>query len=181
MQLIETMDQHEIKIEEQDGNLVIRQSWDESGVQLAFGEIKRIEGVTPDDFRPYMEQWETHGIESNRNLKRGGKVASDNGVDTMVAEIHAPWPVSNRIVFITRYLELDVDGTHMMLTSSDGNQRYLDDPEIYTQEDKDNLVLAHMYANGCIVRPVIEDGNIVATNMILMQQVDAGGSLPYFV
>ena len=136
---------------------------------MAFGEIKRIEGVTPDDFRPYMEQWETHGIESNRNIVRGGKVASDNGVDTMFAEIHAPWPVSNRIMFVTFYLELDVDGTHLLLSSSDGNQRYLDDPEIYTQKHKDKLVLAHMYANGCIVRPVIEDGNIVATNMILMQ------------
>ena len=29
MQLIETMDQHEIKINEQDGNLVVRQTWDD--------------------------------------------------------------------------------------------------------------------------------------------------------
>ena len=55
---------------------MVRQSWDdETGVQLAFGEMKRIEGVTPEDFRPYIEQWETVGIESNRNIKRGGKVA----------------------------------------------------------------------------------------------------------
>ena len=161
---------------------MVRQSWDdETGVQLAFGEMKRIEGVTPEDFRPYIEQWETDGIESNRNIKRGGKVATDNGVDTIVAEINAPWPVWNRIMFITRYMELDVDGTHMMLTCSDGNQQYLDDPNIYTEHDKNNFVLAHMYANGCIVRPVIEDGNIVATNLILMQQVDVGGSLPTWV
>ena len=78
-------------------------------------------------------------------------------------------------------MEYDIDGAHMMLTSSDGNQQYLDDPNIYTEDDKKKLVLAHMYASGCIVRPVIEDGNIVATNLIFMQQVDVGGSLPTWV
>ena len=182
MQLIETMDQHEIKINEQGGNLVVRQTWDdELGVQLAFGEIKRIEGATPDDFRPYIENWDTIGIESNKNLKRGGKVATDNGVDTILTEVIAPWPVWNRILFITKYVEFDIDGAHLMLTSSDGNQQYLDDPNIYTEDDKKKLVLAHMYANGCLARPVIEDGNIVATNLIFMQQVDVGGSLPTWV
>ena len=122
VQLVETMDQHELKISEDEGNLEVRQTWDETGVQLAFGQVKRVEGLTPDDFRMFIEQWDTIGIQSNASIVRGGKVAEDNGVDTIIAEGHAPWPISNRITLVTKYMDLDIDGSHMMLTSSDGNQ-----------------------------------------------------------
>ena len=164
------MDQHELKISEDDGNLEVRQTWDETGVQLAFGQVKRVEGLTPDDFRMFIEQWDTIGIQSNASILRGGKVATDNGVDTIICEAHAPWPISNRITLVTKYMDLDIDGSHMMLTSSDGNQRYLDDPNIYTQKDKDKLVLAYMYQSGFWVKPLKDaEGNTVATNIIIMQ------------
>ena len=94
--------------------------------------MKRIDGLTPDDFRPFIEQWDTVGIQSNETIKRGGKVATDDGVDTIICEAHAPWPIWNRVMLVTKYMDLDVDGSHMMLTSSDGNERYLADPNIYT-------------------------------------------------
>lgn len=55
----ETMDQHELKIEKEDGNIQVRQSWDEAtNVMMAFGEQKVIQGLVPDDFKTFFENWD---------------------------------------------------------------------------------------------------------------------------
>ena len=131
VQIFETMDQHELKITEDGGNIEVRQSWDaENNVMIVFGEQKLIEGMVPDDFRTFYENWDTVGAEANDTLELVEKVGSDEGVDTMKCIASTPWPLSNRVMFSTRYLEFDVDGAHMMLFSGDGNQRFIDDESI---------------------------------------------------
>ena len=120
-----TMDQYELKIEEEGGNIQVRQHWDEEkNVMKAFGEQKCIPGVTPDDFRAFFENWDTVGASANETIESIVKCGTDEGVDTLKIVAKAPWPISNRIMFSTRYNEFDVDGGHMMLFCGAGNDRY---------------------------------------------------------
>lgn len=50
------MANHELKIEEENGNIEVRQTWDETtNVMMGFGQQKMIEGIVPDDFRVFFE------------------------------------------------------------------------------------------------------------------------------
>merc|ERR1719362_2798124 len=60
-----------------------------------------------------------------------------------------PWPLSNRVMFSSHYLELDQeDGSHMMLFSGDGNGGYANDENVMTAKEKKKLVVAHTYVSG---------------------------------
>ena len=170
VEMFGTMDQHELKINEDNNNVQVRQSWDESvNTMLAFGEMKVIEGLTPDDFRTYFEQWDTLAVDSNKTIQSCEKIGTDDGVDTLKIIAKTPWPLSNRIMFSTRYLEFDVDGGHMMLFSGDANQRYIDDTNIFSAKERKDLVIAHVYMSGWWVKPVKDgDGNTVGTNMLYL-------------
>ena len=129
VQTFDTMAQHEIKITEEGGNIEVRQSWDDAtNVMMAFGEQKVIADLHPDDFKTFFVNWDTVGKDANATLESVVKVGSDDGVDVIKVVAKTPWPLSNRVMFSGRYLELDCDGGHMMLFTTDGNQRYMDDP-----------------------------------------------------
>ena len=116
---------------------------------INFAVCKNQEGVTPEDFKEYLEKWDTYGEEANDTIDKVTKVANDNGVDTMKVSVFAPWPVWYRMMIITRYLELENDdGSVLMLFSSDGNEQTLANAELYTEYDKANYVLATAYCIG---------------------------------
>ena len=77
----------------------------------------------------------------------------------------APWPISNRVMFSTRYLEMNnEDGSHMMLFCSDGNDDMPNNPAILTPQEKKKLVVATVYLSGWWVKPVKdESGAVVGT------------------
>ena len=77
----------------------------------------------------------------------------------------APWPISNRVMFSTRYLEMNnEDGSHMMLFCSDGNAEMANNPAILTPQEKKKLVVATVYLSGWWVKPVKdESGAVVGT------------------
>eukprot|EP00354_Favella_ehrenbergii_P001977 CAMPEP_0170468572 /NCGR_PEP_ID=MMETSP0123-20130129/11700_1 /TAXON_ID=182087 /ORGANISM="Favella ehrenbergii, Strain Fehren 1" /LENGTH=165 /DNA_ID=CAMNT_0010735171 /DNA_START=110 /DNA_END=607 /DNA_ORIENTATION=- len=164
------MDQHEVKIDEENGNIQVRQSWDEAAnVMMAFGEQKLIPGLVPDDFRTFFETWDRVGAEANATIESLVKIGTDEGVDTIKVIAKTPWPLSNRVMFSTRYLELEVDGGHMMLFSADGNQRYIDDVNIFTAKEKKDLVIAHNFMSGWWVKPVKDgEGNVTGTHMLYL-------------
>ena len=59
MTTFESMDQHELKIEEENGNIEVRQTWDENtNVMMGFGQQKMIEGIVPDDFITFFNDWD---------------------------------------------------------------------------------------------------------------------------
>ena len=162
------MEQHEIKITEEGGNIEVRQSWDEvTNVMMAFGEQKLIPDLVPDDFLRFFENWDTVGAEANDTVESIEKVGTDEGVDTLKIVAKAPWPISNRVMFSTRYLELNQDGGHMMLFCGNGNQRYIDDQAIFTEKERKKLVLAVVHLSGWWVKPVKdESGAVVGTHML---------------
>ena len=149
---------------------------------MAFGEHKLIPDLVPDDFRFFFEHYDTVGAEANATLESVEKVGSDNGVDTIKAVARAPWPIYYRIMFSTRYLELDLDGGHMILFSGAGNDQYLNDPACYTAKEKADYVLATLHLTGWWAKPVKnEAGSVIGTHLLYFSQVDAGGSIPTFV
>ena len=177
-----TMDTHELKIEEESGNVQVRQSWDEAkNVMVNFAEQKVIDGIVPDDFKPFFDNWDTLGAGANDTIESLSKVGSDDGVDTMKVVAKAPWPISNRIMFSTRYLESE-DGGHMMLFCSAGNERYAADEAIFTAKEKKKLVVATVFCSGWWVKPVKNaEGAVTGTNMLYYSCIEAGGNIPTFV
>ena len=149
---------------------------------MAFGEQKIISDLLPDDFLPFFNNWDTVGASANATVESIDKIGTDEGVDTMKIIANAPWPISNRIMFSTRYLELNQDGGHMMLFCGKGNERYTDDTNIYTEKERKKLVLAMVHCSGWWVKPVKNDaGEVVGTHMLYFSQIDAGGNIPTFV
>ena len=167
MTTFDTMDQHEVKITEDDGNVEVRQTWDETtNVMMGFGQAKVIPDLVPDDFRVFFEQWDVHGAGANDTVESITKVSTDNGVDTLKIVAIAPWPISNRVMFSTRYLEMDMDGGHMILFCSDGNDALASNPEMMTAREIRKLVVATVYLSGWWVTPIKdESGAVTGTNM----------------
>ena len=85
-------------------------------------------------------------------------------------------------MFSTRYMEFDVDGGHMMLFSSETNERYSNDEACFTKKEKKDLVVATVFMSGWWAQPVKDaDGNVTGTRLLYMSQIDAGGNIPTFV
>lgn len=183
MNTFSSMGQFDLKIEEEGGNIQVRQEWDqEKNVMKSFGEQKVIPGIFPDDFRAFYDDWERHGAAANGSIDTITKVATDNGVDTLKIVIDTPWPLSNRVMFNTRYLEMDVDGGHIMLFCSAGNDAIVADAAIFTEKEKKKLVLATCFMIGFWVKPAKNDaGEVIGTHMLYFSSVDAGGSIPTFI
>ena len=96
--------------------------------------MKMIEGLSVDDFRPFMANWEAHGADANPSIASITKVGTDEGVDILKVHGKAPWPISDRIMFSARYLDLDrEDGSHMMLFCGHGNEKFTNDPAIFSE------------------------------------------------
>ena len=77
------------------------------------------EGIVPDDFRQYFERWEEHGPAVNASIKCAEKIDAKNGDDLLKIVIETPWPLWNRVMYCSRYLEMDLeDGGNLMLFSS---------------------------------------------------------------
>ena len=148
----------------------------------AFGECKNCVGLVPDDFKGFFENWDTVGASANATIESITKVGTDSGVDTLKIVAKAPWPLSNRIMFSTRYMELDLDGGHMMLFCSDTNERYMNDEAIFSAKEKKKLVVATVFCSGWWVKPVKdESGAVVGTHILYYSAIEAGGNIPTFV
>ena len=179
-----TLDSYEVKIEEEDGNLQIRQTWDEeNNTMINFGECKNAGDLVPEDFKQFMTEWEIHGLAANKTFVALEKVATDNGVDTMKIQAHAPWPLQNRVFFTTLYLELDQeDGSQLMTFCDDGNDSIRADENAFTAKERKDLTLAHIYLSGFWAQPVKdESGAVVSSRILYCNMMEVGGNVPTFV
>lgn len=172
-----------MKIQKEDGKLEVRQSWDDATNQLmCLGTYTRIDDLVPNDFRGFFENWDTLGVAANDTVESIEKVGSDNGVDTMKVIAKAPWPISKRIMFPTRYLDFNEEEGHMMLFSSTGNEHIMADPAIYLEKERKKMVLATVFFSGWWMKPIKdESGADVATELLYFSQVDNGGTIPVFI
>ena len=142
-----------------------------------------VNDLVPDDFLEFIENWELYGAEANDTITSIDKIATDNGVDTMRIIVGTPWPLSDRILFDTRYCELNQDGCHMMLLSSSGNEHLISDKAIFSDKDRKDNALAFSHLIGCWVKPVKDEnsGDVIGTHLLYFSQVQAGGNIPTFV
>ena len=170
-------------VEEEGGNIQVRQFWDqEANVMTVFGEYKVIPGLVPDDFRTFFEQWDVVGAAANDTIDTVDKCGTDSGVDTLKIVALAPWPIWNRVMFSTRYLEMDIDDGHMMLFSGAGNKHFENDEAIFTAEEKGKLVVATIHMSGFWVKPAKNAaGEVIGAHLLYYNAIDLGGLIPTFV
>ena len=69
-----------------------------------------------------------------------------------------------------------------MLLSSEGNESIIADPNIHTEYDKKNYVLAHNYLSGTWTQPVKdESGAVIGSKILYYSKGEAGGAIPTWV
>ena len=183
-EIFSTFEQHELKITEDNGNLEVRQSWDtENNVMKVFGKQRRVEGLVPDDFRPFFENYEQHGAAANDSVEMIEKLCTDSeGFDMFKCHVHAPWPISNRIMFSTRFMWFSEEEGHMLLFCSDQNEDVMADETKFTAQERKKMVVAICYCTGWWVKPIKdESGAVVATEMLFLNNTQAGGMIPQWV
>ena len=170
-EIFSTFEEHKLKITADDGNLEVRQSWDtENKLMTVFGKQRRIEGLVPDDFRPFFENYEQHGAAANKLIKLIEKLCTNSeGFDTFKCHAHAPWPIWNRIMFITRFMEFSEEEGHIMLFCSDQNEDVMADETYFTAQERKKMVVATCYCSGMWIKPIKdESGAVVATEMLFL-------------
>ena len=129
-------------IEKEDGNIVIRQSWD-GDKMVSVAEAKLIEGLVPDDFKEFLTRWAEPevGMAANPILKKVETVDQVEGFDVCKVEIKIPWPLSNRVMINTHYPRLENEnGEVIFFFSCIGNEDLKE--KYFTDADKKKLVLA---------------------------------------
>ena len=148
-----------------------------------FVEQKIIQGLVPDDFRTFFEQFDTLATSANDKIVSITKCGTDSGVDTLKIVAKEAYPIFNRVMFSTRYLEMDVDGGHMMLFSGAGNKHFEDDEAFFTpKEKKGGLVLATVHLSGFWVKPAKnEAGEVIGTHLLYYSALNSGGHIPIFM
>ena len=150
---------------------------------INYAECKVCEGIVPDDVKPFFLEYEQYGAAANDTLESITVIANEDGVKTMKFIAKLPWPLSNRVMFSSHYLELDQeDGSHMMLFSGDGNGGYANDENVMTAKEKKKLVVAHTYVSGWWAVPIKDDsGAVTGCRMLYFASIEAGGNIPTFV
>ena len=83
-----------MKLNEEDGNVQIRQTWDEaSNTMVNFGVCNLIPGLVPNDFREFYEDFATYGKDANKTIDKLEVVNSENGYETIKILLKTPWPI----------------------------------------------------------------------------------------
>ena len=106
----------------EDGNVTVRQSadgWDVMNV----AEVKVIDGLKPEDFKCFFDNWAAASVEINDTCKRVDKCDEEEGHDIYKMEINFPWPLWNRLMILALYKRYDQEnGEQICFFSCAGNE-----------------------------------------------------------
>ena len=129
-----------VVIEKEDGNVTVRQTWD-GNKMVSVSEAKVVEGLVPADFKDFWERWDEVAKEANDTLVSVQLCEKTEGLKVIRYEAHCPWPIWNRVLISTFYLNFDLeDGTQCCVFSDIGNEAIKE--KYFTAEDKKKFVLA---------------------------------------
>ena len=129
-------------IEKENGNVVVRQSWDGDRM-VSVAEAKVIEGLAPDDFKEFLTRWAEPevGMAANHLLNKVEKVDQVEGYEVCKVEVKIPWPLWNRVMINTHYPCLENEnGEVIYFFSCTGNDELKE--KHFSAADKKNFVLA---------------------------------------
>ena len=141
-------------------------------------EAKVIDGLKPEDFKCFFENWAPASVEINDTVKRVDKCDEEEGHDVYKMEINFPWPLWNRLMILTLYKRLDQpDGSQICFFSCDGNDAMKE--KHFDENDKKNFVLGTQPIGGWILTPIKnEAGEVTGTNMMFANSANVQGNVP---
>ena len=172
-------DEYPVVIEKEEGNVLIRQTWD-GDQMVSIAESKRVEGLKPEDFKEFFTRWPEKevGLKANPILKDSELLEEDDGCPIVKIIINTPWPIWNRCIIATIYLKLDQEnGDQIFVFSCNHNEAQKD--KYFTAYDKKNYVLANQYVGGWIASPIKDDSGVtVATHLKYVNSSSANGNIP---
>ena len=96
-----------VHTELENGNIQVRQSSDENGEIISMVEAKVIDGLAPEDFKVFFDNFAPASVEINETCKRVDKCDEEEGHDVYKMEVNFPWPLWNRLMIITLYKRYD--------------------------------------------------------------------------
>ena len=70
-------------------------------------EVKVVDGLKPEDFKVFFENWAKASEEINDTVKRVDLLENEEGFDVYKMEISFPWPLWNRLMIVTLYPKPD--------------------------------------------------------------------------
>merc|ERR1711920_145281 len=77
------------------------------GDVMNVAEAKVIDGLTPDDFKVFFDNWGPASVEINETCKRVDKCDEEEGHDIYKMEVNFPWPLWNRLMILALYKRYD--------------------------------------------------------------------------
>lgn len=128
------------------------------------------------EFKFFIQDWIDTAKTVNPMIEKIERLPDVEGYEVLRQEANAPWPLSNRVVFVARYPCIDyAENEHLMILSERGSESRFTWSE---QEDKD-YALAHCFLAGWNFAPAYDSsGNEVGTNIYYISSADAGGNIP---
>ena len=88
------------------GKLLVRQAWDED--KMVSVADARVDGLAPEDFKEFFQNWEQYGAEANPILKEVELVeTTPEGQKVCKMIVKTPWPIWNRCLISAFYNNFD--------------------------------------------------------------------------
>ena len=144
---------------------------------LTIGEYKRIDGLTPDDYKMFFNDWGPASVEINDTCLRVDEVDQEGGYKVVKMECKFPWPMWNRMFILTLYPKFDQENEEQIFFfASHGNEAMK--TKHWTEYDTKNYCYATQPIAGWILTPIKEGDKVVATHMWFINCVNVGGNIP---
>jgi hypothetical protein len=161
----------------ENGNLLIRQIEEPGNLVTMLVEYNNIPGLTPDDFLPFMNQWDVFTRKFNPYCIGFDSIEAGDYKSYKITS-RAPWPVAGRLMFATVYpMPNYAKDEHIMIVTDKGLEAVFD--KYLTVDDRKNLVVARFHFGGWWFTPVKDtNGKITGTCIFGAFCSDVGGSVP---
>lgn len=133
-------------------------------------------GFSTAEFKFYIQDWLNTAKSVNPMIERIDRLEDVEGYEVMRQVANAPWPLSNRVVFVARYPCIDyAQDEHLMILSERGTESRF----VWSEQEEKDFALAHCFLAGWNFAPALDSsGDEIGTNIFYISSADAGGNIP---
>jgi len=163
------------------GNIEVRTKW-EGDKMITVAQAKLVENMKPSDVKPFFENFTEAFPKVNPMCRNVVHLENDTeqSREAIKSILKFPFPLDNRIMVHWKYLKMDRNpDEHMLIISEEGNSDIM--TKHFTDEEKKKYVLARTFLCAYLVKPCIENGKTIGTNIQYAFSGDVGGSVPKWV
>lgn len=137
--------------------------------------FKSIDGLYPEDFRKFTENWYENVKKIVPNEVKIQKIDSDGGNFCVHQRVVPPVPLIRSRSLILTYYSLMEDDTHIFMVSSKGNEHLLEKHKAELTDD----IVAKLDVNCMRFAPKYDScGDLIGTEISQIVQYDPCGDIP---